>query len=422
MPPSFQGTNIGLIKAHNLRAILQTLLFESQLSRVQLAERTSLSTTTITNLIAELVDQGLVVETDGEMAKTQNHIGRPRTGLRLAGEARAAVGLSIQANGLDAGIVNLAGQIQQVQSTALSPASPEEAIGAATDLIGSLLSERDSANDDVLGIGVAVSGLVDFESGDYTYSPDFGWRNVPLGKALSRELDMPVCIDSRARAIALGESLFGAGRMVHALACLDSSSTVETGFVVGRRIARGSPLGTGAIGHMVILPEGGDVCRCGNTGCLETLVSEPALFRAAQEFAHDDPENKPGKVTIGSEITERSPSSNESAGLFEREILDRLFTAAREGDREAVRLIKARSHYIGIALANLVNLFNPELIVLGGVFRRGFDLFAPYAGEVMRQRSFDRLGDGVRLVPASFGEGTRVTGAASLALSAFFYQ
>jgi glucokinase len=206
--------------------------------------------------------------------------------------------------------------------------------------------------------------------------------------------------------MALGEALFGTDQDVHTLAFVYARIGVGAGFVVGGQLYHGVGAGAGEIGHTTIIPDGGEPCRCGNTGCLEALVSEPAIVRLAEELAQQDEHGiLAAHLQNGDETT-----------------IEQVFAAARAGDTATRAMLEERARYMGIALANLVNIFNPELIVLGGVLAQGQDLLLLPMESTMRQRAFANLGERVRLQTTSFGRQAGVIGAAALALNAFLYQ
>jgi glucokinase-like ROK family protein len=258
----------------------------------------------------------------------------------------------------------------------------------------------------VVGVGVGASGLVNPYTGVNVVAPNLGWRDVPMRDWFAEWLGLPVCVDNNVRAMALGEAMFGMDQAVHTLAFVYARIGVGAGFVVDGQLYRGSGAGAGEIGHTTIIPDGGDLCRCGNTGCLETLVSEPAIVRLAEELARQDRQS----------ILATHLQNGEGTAI------ERIFAAARAGDTATCAMLNERACYIGIALANLVNVLNPELIVLGGIFAQGQDLLLPLTESTLRQRAFANLGERVRLQTASFGRQAGVIGAAALALNAFFYQ
>jgi glucokinase len=176
--------------------------------------------------------------------------------------------------------------------------------------------------------------------------------------------------------------------------------------VVDGQLFRGSAAGAGEIGHTTIIPNGGEPCRCGNTGCLETLVSEPAIVRRAQALAAREE---------GGTLATHLQGGEDS-------FLERVLAAARAGDAATLAMLREQACYMGIALANLVNVLNPNLIVLGGICAQGEDLLLPGIEVTMRQRAFAGLGERVRLQTTSFGTHAGTVGAATLALDALFYR
>jgi glucokinase-like ROK family protein len=325
----------------------------------------------------------------------------------LVPQARFAVGIHIGVGSVRVGIADLRARLQ----TYLAQAHPlekssEEVLAETATLVNNAISESSINPHHVVGIGVGASGLVNPQTGLNVFAPNLGWRDVPIREWFTARLGMPVCVDNNVRAMALGEALFGAGQDVRALAFVYARIGVGAGFVVDGELYRGGSAGAGEIGHTTILPDGGELCRCGNTGCLETLVSEPAIVRLADEIAWQD-----GQSTLSTE-----PPYGEEG------IIERILDAARAGDAATRAMLDERGRYMGIALANLVNTFNPELILLGGVLAQGQDLLLPVIEATMRRRAFANLGRQVRLETTSFGRQAGAVGAAALALNAFFYQ
>jgi len=411
--PTFAGKNSSLLRAHNLRAVLNHFLRAGAISRAQLAERTALSNTTITHLIDDLLTQGIVVEADARPAGHNGagghrRVGRPRTDLQLNPNARYAVGVHIGIGILRAAVVNLHAEIVHNTIVEFDTALPaSHVLNKIAWLVEKTVANSRVASERILGLGIGASGLVDYDKGVNVLAPNLGWRELPLRQWMASRVGLPVTVDNNVRAMALGEAMFGAGRDVDVLAFVYGRVGVGAGFVVNGRPFRGSGAGAGEIGHTVMLPDGGEPCMCGNRGCLETLVSEPVLIREAEKLVRGNP---------------RSCLARHFAQGNGSRPIERIFAAAREGDADALALIASRARYLGIALANLVNVLNPELILLGGMFAQGSEFFLPVAERTMRERAFGGLGDRVRVQPTQFGWRAGVIGAASLALSAFFYH
>ena len=401
------GSNVTTMRSQNVQAILWALLRNEHVSRVRLADLTKLSTTTITNLIADLLQQGIVVEEGVQIPEGRRGAGRPRTLLRLVPEARFAVGIHIGVGNVRIALVDL--RANHVGSFALAyplERSAQEVFAETGDLVHKLLQQTGVSASQVVGVGVGASGLVNPNTGVNVIAPNLGWQDVPIGEWLSNQLQLPIRVDNNVRAMALGEAMFGAGRDVRALALVYGRIGVGAGFVVDNQLYRGSAAGAGEIGHNTIIPDGGELCRCGNTGCLETLVSEPSIVRSAECLARH---HKDGLLATYLREHEGPP-------------IERIFAAARAGDTHICTLLNQRAQFLGIALANLVNVLNPELIVFGGIFAQAYDILTPTIQETIRRRAFADLGERVQLRTATFGRQAGATGAAALALSAFFFQ
>jgi predicted NBD/HSP70 family sugar kinase len=392
----FQGTNINNVKLHNQQVVLLSLLYEGSLSRVQLAKKADLSNTTITNLVGELIQEGILSEDGGNELEPNvlRPVGRPRTGVHLVPDSRYAVGVHIGVGLFRIAITNLYNEILTNQIYNFDINEPaEKVLAQIVEKIEAIISESGVGHNKILGVGVLA--------------PNLNWHNVPIQEYIQNVLNLPVVVDNNVHAMAIGETYFGAARGVDSMAFVYGRTGVGAGLIFRGQVFRGSTTGAGEIGHMILLMRGGEPCRCGNSGCLETLVSEPIILRQAENIARRNPKGVLAKI-----INERQ----------DLPMLDRVFNAARNGDEEVHRMLNERAYYLGLALSNLVNLFNPELILLGGIFAQGNDLFLEPVIHTVRETAFGGLGEKVRVEPTSFGWRAGVLGAAALALVYFFYQ
>ena len=406
----FPGSNITKVKTHNLQVMLLSLLYEGEISRAEIAKRTSLSSATITNLANELIDQNIITELSPTSTQTDSkrNVGRPQKMLRLVPNARYAIGVHIGVGLFRVAITNLfAGIIQNSIVEFSMEASPEDVLSQITAEIQALIESTAINYGDILGVGVGASGLVNHDQGINVMAPRLGWQNVRIREILADELSLPIRVDNNVRTMAIGEAFFGAGRGANVMAFVYGRSGVGAGFVVDRQIYRGSGAGAGEIGHTIICPEDGLLCGCGQRGCLETMVTEQVIVRRAIEIAQANPDS------ILASFLEKGDGT---------ELIENIFTAARQGDQAISNMIKDQVHFLGLALANLVNILNPEMIILGGVFAQGDDLIRPVISRVMRETAFGDLAENVIIQPTSFGWRAGVVGAASLALMDLFYQ
>lgn len=403
---SLAGSSASSIKTHNLRAILHILLWHAPVSRVRIAELTGLSTTTATNLIAELIERGIVIENGEEQRVETRGVGRPRVALNLVPEARYAVGVHVGVGSVLVAVTDLLGHA--VVSLSLEHPLDRGADDVLDDIATTVqraIVQSGVARRDIVGVGVGASGLVDPHTGVNVLAPNLGWRDVPIRDHLARALGLPVCIDNNVRAMALAEAMFGAGTDVSVLAFVYARIGVGAGFVLDGQLYRGGA-GAGEIGHVMLLANGGEPCRCGNTGCLETLVSEPTIIRQAHGIAQRAPDG----LLAAHLNTDGTPE------------IERIFDAARAGDRATQEMLERCAYYMGVGLANLVNTLSPEMIILGGIFAQGEDVLFPKVQQTLRQCAFANLGERVRLQTPTFGQDTGMIGAATLALRVFFYE
>ncbi len=406
----YTGSNVNLLKLHNLQVILLTLLHDRVISRTKLAQKTHLSNSTISNLISELIQQGMVSEdiptdpTSGELRP----VGRPSANIRLEANSRVVVGVHIGVGVFRVALVNLVGEPLFSQMGNFSVDEPAEAVlNQITAAVENLITTSGCERGSILGVGVGASGLVDFSSGVNILAPNLNWHNFPVRDYLQGALKLPVVVDNNVRAMAIGEKYFGAGQDVDSLVFVYGRIGVGAGLIFKGEVFRGSTTGAGEIGHTVMRLEGGEACRCGNSGCLETLVSEPAILREAEKIMHAHPHGALAR------LVHQAPDLTP---------IERVFTAARQGDPTVQQMLNERAGYLGIAIAGLVNLLNPQMILFGGIFAQGQDLLLEPTIQTVHQRAFAGLGSRVRMQATGFGWKAGVIGAAALGLMYFFYQ
>lgn len=410
MNSQLSGSNINSIKAHNIQVVLLSLLNNLCLSRVQLAKRTGLSNTTITNLVAELMEQGIIVE-ECEAARDKTGlrpVGRPRTGIRLEPNARFVVGVHIGIGTFRVALTNLRDEIIDYRVHEFDVKHPaRDVLEQIVSAVEALIDESGVARERLLGVGVGASGLVDFQAGVNILATNLGWHHVSLRDILQAQLGLPVVVDNNVRTMAIVETYFGAGRNSSSLVFVYGRMGVGAGLTFNGEVYRGNAMGAGEIGHIIMTLCNGELCHCGNRGCLETLVSETVILRRAADIAAQNPD--------GILAQTMRAHANEPR-------IEQVFMAGRQGDLAVQGMLAEVGQYLGLALVNVVNLFNPELILLGGIFCQGQDFFLEPAIETVRKLSFGGMGQKVNIQPTGFGWKAGVLGAAALALVNFFYQ
>ena len=259
-----------------------------------------------------------------------------------------------------------------------------------------------SSDSKIAAVGIGAAGIIDVETGLITFSPNLpGWRNIELKDILERELGVKTFVDNDATVAALAEHKFGIAVGCDHFVCVTVGTGIGGGIVTNGRIYRGISGSAGEIGHMTI-DINGPRCGCGNTGCWETLASGTALEREARV-----------KISEGVKTTIPKYAKESSSRISAKSI----YLAAQDGDKLANELIAQLGFYLGVGLANLVNIFNPQLIVIsGGVSRMGDMLLEP-TRKTVRERAFELSAKAARVEVSSLGYDAGPLGAVALALS-----
>lgn len=263
---------------------------------------------------------------------------------------------------------------------------PDEIVRAITD--AARACEREVS---IASTCVAVPGTVDVEAGVVLTIPNVSsLKGFNLAGALQSELRHPVVIENDANAAAMGEMWKGAGRGTRTMVCITLGTGVGGGIILDGKLWRGVDGSAGEIGHTSIEPHGGVVCGCGSEGCLEVYASATAIVRMMKQT--DSPLRDVEHLTA-----------------------ERIYRAAQEGDQPAIDVFAWMGEYLGIGLAILVNILNPEMIVIGGGVANAWELFGERAIKEMRGRAFPLPGSRVKVKPAECGDNAGLLGAASVA-------
>ncbi|MBI4286066.1 MAG: ROK family protein [Chloroflexi bacterium] len=324
-------------------------------------------------------------------AVSQNEGARPVLALDLGGTKILAVLVSRDGHIIDS-------ERRPTLATEGPPRVIERLFGAVDSLLergGLDLSQLDS-------ISIAAAGAINYEEGIVTLSPNLpGWRNIPLRDMVRERYGIEVFLMRDANAAALGEQRYGAGRGAHHLIYLTVSTGIGGGIIIDGKGYIGHSGGAGEIGHITI-DVNGPVCSCGNKGCLEMLASGAAVAREARR-----------RITAG----ERSALTEMVSSNIEAITAEYVGAAARANDRLAQDVIAQAANYLGVGLVNIVNIFNPELVIIGGGLAKLGDLLLEPARQVVMARAFPMAAQAVRIVPAALGDDAGVLGAALFARS-----
>jgi len=249
-------------------------------------------------------------------------------------------------------------------------------------------------------IGLGAPGPLDVERGIVHVAPNLGWRNAPLKASLEKLIGVPVFVENDANLAAWGEFVYGAGKNAVDLVYITVSTGIGGGLVMGGKIYQGASYGAGEIGHVTVFPDGPE-CHCGNRGCLEAVASGTAVAREARRLiAHGA-----GRAVLSLAGGKPEAVTARTVGL-----------AAAQGDAEAKGLLDSAARWLGIGVAAVLNLLNPEMVVLGGGMMKSAPLFWETLEDEVRRRALPSAFGAARLVTAALGGRSGLLGAVAYAL------
>jgi len=311
-----------------------------------------------------------------------------------------AIGIDFGGTRIKLGLVDEEGR---VQARGLYPTPRDESSDVILDrlveAVNTLLAGAGLAIDELRGIGLGTPGPLDPDGEQVLFAPNIpGWEGFPLRSRLAERLGRPVVLENDANAAALGEYWVGAGREIKTLIYLGLGTGVGGGIILDGQLWRGAHGAGAEIGHITLDPTG-ELCGCGNRGCLETLAAAPAIEREAARA-----------IEAG-----RAPQLAALVEAARGELTPKIVAqAASDGDAAAMRIYADVGTWLGAGVATVVNIFDPEMVVIGGGVAGSAALFMPNLEREARRRSFEVIYRRVSIVPAELGDDAGVVGAAAL--------
>jgi len=376
-------------KAHNDSLVLSMIYEADQISRAAIARRTALSRTSISEAVGELLKRDLVEE----IGHGRPSLGKPPILLRLKSDARSLIGVDLSGADFRGVVVNLRGEVRHALNLPRAGRSGAAALELAYALLDRLVSE---ARSPLLGLGIGTPGLIDLERGSQVHwAVNLDWLDMPLRALLETRYRLPVHILNDSQAAAMGEYFFGASHETGNLVVIKCEEGLGAGIVLGGRLLHGDNFGAGEIGH-VVFADDGLLCRCGNTGCLETVASAAAIVRAGRTAIAAGPS------------TRREP-------LPDMHAVARAFAA---GEPAVQHAILEAGRALGLAIATLVGTLNVrDIVIAGAVTLLGEPLLNVVRQEV-RARSLAALAQDTRIGYSAIGSEITALGAAAMLLHA----
>lgn len=388
--------NRDLLKEINCNLVLNLIKSRGPISRTEIARLSGLSLATVSGITADFIASGLVCEMD----EGESTGGRRPVLLRLNHQAGYVVGAKLMERAIASAVTELDATVVHHRVIPLNGACDPAAVQQVLiQAISQTIAASKVKQERVLGIGIGMAGVVDGQAGVCRYSPFFGWRDVALASPIAAQFGLPVYLENDVNTLTIAEQWFGYGHGVDHFIVVTVGRGIGAGLVVNGQFYRGQLGGAGEVGH-ITLQEDGPLCDCGKRGCLEALAADPAVVRQAR-----------AAIALG-----------EKTALAEVEplTLEAIVAAAEAGDALARRLLADSGRWLGVGIATLVNILNPQLIIVGGEgVRVGEWRFGPMR-EAIRAHAFNGLADELEVVIEPAGDETWARGAACVVLGELF--
>jgi len=390
--------NSKYIKTLNRMSVLNIIKENELISRQELAQLTGLTPPAITGIVRELLDIGFVMEVG--LGTSQG--GRRPMKLKFNAKAGYVIGVEVTSNETVFVIADLENDPINIITMNLDMTEPEIGIAQLVDAMGQVIHREENEKKDFFGIGIAFPGLISAKEGIVKRSINLGpkWRHFPLKETLEREMGLPIFIENNAKSSALAEWWFGGGNSYTDLVYINLGEGISAGVISADRIIQGAEGHAGQIGHIVVV-EKGPLCKCGNQGCLEAICGIPALMRKANEeiplVSYQDLLKqiwvKNGKIQID----------------------DILKLADIEGSY-SWELLQQVGKYVGLAIANVINMYNPEAVFIGGKLALAAETFVENVKEMVNSHTFPEIAKSSQIKISTLGPKSGVIGACALAL------
>jgi len=378
--------NRDLIRSINRSILLNVIKTEGEVSRVALAHMTGLSPATVTTITGQLILEGLVFE----KATGDSTGGRPPIMLALNPRGGFVIGIKLMEGKAVGAITDLNASILAKDAIDLPDTQVNTSVETLVTLVNRLVQQGGIKKKQLMGVGIGLAGVVDFAQGIVKQNPIFGWKNVNLRELLETRMRVPVYIDNDVNTLTLGEKWLEPGKPEDDFIVITLGRGIGMGIVINGQIYRGKGGGAGELGHIMVDPNG-PLCNCGRQGCLETLLSDRALVAEAQQKVSADVRD-----------------------------LDDLIARMKAGDQNAALIFTRAGKLLGHQIANLVNLFDPKLIIISGEGIRMGDVFFSAVRSTFNEGVMPGLAEDTEIRVNSWGDDIWALGAASLVIAEIF--
>jgi predicted NBD/HSP70 family sugar kinase len=379
------------IREVNRSIILDLVRRDRRISRTELARRSKLTKPTVSTIVDDLIADGIVREVG--FGASVSGGGRPARLLDFNEDSAAYLGVHFGLQNITVAVADGRGQIFETRSREAIFDSPARSLKALRPLVTEALRAAHVPRARLEGVAATVPGLYDQESGVCVLAPNLGWRDFPVRAALAEELGMPVTVHNMTNARAVAEGRVGAARGVHSYVYVYAGLGIGSGIVTDGRLFLGQRGLSGEVGHCPVVSDG-PLCGCGRRGCLEAVASTMAIIRGVEQAM---------AAGVQTMLRDRAPLSATA-----------ITQAARDGDALSCRILDEAGQHLGRGVAYLINILNPEMVVLAGPYvAAGEALLAPLRTSVAQ---YAIQSEGVAIVPAILGENADLIGAVQMVM------
>ena len=384
-----------LISKMNRRLILDLIRTKGPINRAEVARVTGLSIPTVMKITDELRRINLI-----RVIEKQKSIGGKRPELyEFIRNSFYSIGLDIGRNKILVVIIDMSGKIMHKKEIKTGETIPAQGlIERIIALLKEIIADSHLEDDKILGIGIGMPGLLDTEAGIVLFSPDFNWEHINLIEKIEENFSYKTVIENSNRTLALGEHWFGAGTESSNLICVNLGYGIGAGILENGEIIQGSSGSSGEFGH-IILDKDGPVCSCGNHGCLEAISSGYAIANQARSLIENKCE------TVLTSLSHGDPSKIDAKLVF---------SAASLEDPASLDIVNNAIRYIGIGIATLINLFDPEQIILAGGLTKSKEIYEESLEALIQTYQMKFAGRKVKIKYGKLGDNGSAIGAATL--------
>jgi len=357
--------NIKNMRITNISLVLDTIRRMGPISRYDISKVTKLSPSAVSNIVENLVNIGIVKESPAQLTK----VGRRPIELTLNESGYYPIGIEIEKDKITGILMALSGKILRKEIINLNTTDENIILSAVVDIYRNLIDGI--KKEEIIGLGVAVPGTINRKEGICISSPNLGWKNVVVKDFLLKYIkNVPIFIEHIVKAVTYGELWYGAGIGKDNIICIRVGSGVSAGLILDGKLYRGPDDRAGEFGHTIVEKDG-KKCKCGSYGCLESYVSTQVLFEKVAEGVQ---KNAYTRVTL----------ENKSKD----ELLDMIIDAGRSGDRFILNIFEEMGTYLGIGIANLINLLNPDIVIIAGGLSKAEELILEPVKRVVNLHAF----------------------------------